>query len=215
MRIAIIGAGELGKAVVYHAAVDAGYEIAGFYDDFNDAAEFDGYPILGKPDAIISDLSRRTFDKIFIAIGYSQMAARTRYYREFAGRVPMANIIHSSSYIDPSCKIGEGVFVFPGCTLDFEVELGDNILLNTGVTIAHHSRVGANTFFGPGVTVAGLVNIGECCFVGVGSTILDCLKIGRNSTIGGGAVVIKDTNENSVSVGVPAREINTKPPLAI
>jgi sugar O-acyltransferase (sialic acid O-acetyltransferase NeuD family) len=213
MRIAIIGAGELGKAVVHHAVTDAGYDIVGFYDDFNDADEFDGYPILGKPAAITDHFAARKFDEVFIAIGYSQMAARTRYHREFAGKVPMANIIHSSSYVDPSCKLGRGVFLFPGCTLDFGAELGDNVLLNTGVTIAHHSRVGANAFFGPGVTIAGLVNIGESCFVGVGSTILDCLTIGRNSTIGGGAVVINDTNENSVSVGVPAREIKIKPPL--
>jgi sugar O-acyltransferase (sialic acid O-acetyltransferase NeuD family) len=210
MRIAVIGAGELGKAVIHHAVTDAGYEIAGFYDDFNDSAEFAGYPVLGKPSSILEDFETQRFDKIFIAIGYAQMAARTRYFRQLSGKVPMANIIHSSSYVDPSCKIGEGVFLFPGCTIDFEVELGDNVLLNTGVAIAHHSRVGANTFFGPGVTVAGLVEIGESCFVGVGSTILDCIKIGTNSTIGGGAVVIKDTPENSVSVGVPARQIKTK-----
>jgi len=213
MRIAIIGAGELGKAAAYHAITDSRYEIAGFYDDFNLADDFDGCPILGKPAAITTDLKKGMFDKIFIAIGYSQMAARTKYYQQLKGKVPMANIIHSSSYIDPSCKIGEGVFVFPGCTLDFEVQLGDNVLLNTGVTIAHHSRVEANSFFGPGVTVAGLVNIGESCFIGVGSTILDCLTIKANSTIGGGAVVIKDTNENSVSVGVPAKEIKSKQAL--
>jgi sugar O-acyltransferase (sialic acid O-acetyltransferase NeuD family) len=215
MRIAIIGAGELGKAVVYHAVNDSGYEIVGFYDDFNEAADFDGYPLLGKPAAIIDDFGGGRFDNIFIAIGYAQMSARTRCYRQFAGKVPMANIIHSSSYVDSSCTIGEGVFIFPGCTLDFEAQLGDNVLLNTGVTIAHHSRVAANTFVAPGVTVAGLVDIGESCFIGVGSTILDCLKIGHNSTVGGGAVVIKDTRENSVSVGVPAWEIKIKPPLTV
>lgn len=210
MNLAIIGAAELGKLVAHHAAHDSRMNIVGFYDDFNDGQEFCNYPILGKASRVIKDFEGGRFEAVFIAIGYSQMKARVKYYEALKGRVPLANIIHSSSYVDRSCQLGEGVFILPGCSLDFEAAINDNVLLNTGVTIAHHSTVGKNSFVAPGCQIAGLVTIGENCFIGVGATIKDSITIHKNSTIGAGAVVIKDTPENSVSVGVPAKVIKIK-----
>jgi sugar O-acyltransferase (sialic acid O-acetyltransferase NeuD family) len=215
MRIAILGAGELGKLAAYHAANDGGHQVVGFYDDFNEAGEALGYRILGRASKILEDHAKGVIDALFISIGYSQMQARTSYYRQFKDRIAFANIIHSTCFIDPSCSIGDGILMLPGCSIDFEADIGDNVILTNRVTVAHHTRVGANSFIGPNATLAGLVNIGESCFIGGASLVRDSVNVGPNSTVGGGAVVIKDTNENSVSVGVPAREINTKPPLAI
>lgn len=207
MKLAIIGAGELGKLVAHHAVHNSQFEIVGYYDDFRKEKEFNKFPVLGKIDDVIADFKAKRFDQLFIAIGYSQMKAREACYKKFKQNVPLANIIHSSSYVDLSCVIGEGVFISPGCTLDFGVEIEDNVLLNTGVTIAHHTRVGANTFVAPAVQMAGLITIKENCFIGIGATIKDCINIGRNSIIGAGAVVIKDTAESSTSIGVPAKQI--------
>ena len=207
MKLAIVGAGELGKLVAHHAINDSKFEVVGYYDDFKKEDNFNGFPVLGKINDAFSDFNSRGFDNIFIAIGYAQMAARELWYKKFKAKIPLANIIHVSSYIDFSCKIGEGVFILPGCTLDFGVEVADNVLLNTGVTIAHHTKIGTNTFVAPAVQMAGLITIGENCFIGIGSTIKDCIRIGKNSIIGAGAVVVKNTSENSTSIGVPAREI--------
>jgi sugar O-acyltransferase (sialic acid O-acetyltransferase NeuD family) len=215
MRIAIIGAGELGKLAAYHAKEDNGYEIAGFYDDFKPSKEFAGYPMLGKPESIPDDLASGAFDKIFIAIGYTQMAARRKYYRQFKSYVPMANILHSSCYVDRGSIIGEGVLILPSCSIDVGATIYDNVILTNRVTVAHHSEVGANSFIGPGVTIAGLVNIGESCFIGGAAMIRDAISIGCNSTVASGAVVVKNMPENSVSVGVPARQIKTNPALDI
>ncbi|MEP6927684.1 MAG: acetyltransferase [Ginsengibacter sp.] len=207
MKLAIAGAGELGKLVAHHAINDSKFEIVGYYDDFKKEHDFNGFPLLGKIDDAFLHFDSNRFDKIFIAIGYAQMAAREFYYKKFKAKIPLANIIHTSSYIDISCKIGEGIFILPGCTLDFGVEVGDNVLLNTGVTIAHHTKIGTNAFIAPAVQMAGLITIDENCFVGIGSTIKDCINIGKNSIIGAGAVVVKNTSENSTSIGVPAKEI--------
>lgn len=206
MKIAIIGAGELGKLVAHHAINDSNFTVVGYYDDFKEA-NFNGFPLLGKINDAFLDYTSNKFEQIFIAIGYAQMAARKHYYKKFKSKIPLANIIHTSSYIDISCQIGEGVFILPGCTLDFGVEIKDNVVLNTGITIAHHTKIGTNTFVAPAVQMAGLINIAENCFIGIGATIKDCINIGKNSIIGAGAVVLKDTSENSTSIGVPAKEI--------
>jgi sugar O-acyltransferase (sialic acid O-acetyltransferase NeuD family) len=209
MKLAIAGAGELGKLVAHHAINNSGFDVVGYYDDFVTDAAFNKFPVLGKIDTAIVDFENRKFDKLFIAIGYSKMKARQAYYNKLKNIIPLANIIHTSAYMDPSCKIGEGVFILPGCTLDFGVEIEDNVLLNTGVTIAHHTKVGNNSFIAPGVKLAGLITINENCFIGVGATLKDSLTIGANSVIGAGAVVINDTTANSISFGVPAKEMKT------
>lgn len=207
MKLAIVGAGELGKLVAHHAINDSKFEVVGYYDDFKKEDNFNGFPLLGKINDAFLHFKSDSFDKIFIAIGYAQMVARELCYKKFKAKIPLANIIHTSSYIDSSCKIGEGIFILPGCTLDFGVEIEDNVLLNTGVTIAHHTKIGTNTFIAPAVQMAGLITIEENCFIGIGAIIKDCIRIGKKSIIGAGAVVVKNTSENSTSIGLPAKEI--------
>lgn len=207
MRLAIVGAGELGKLVAHHAINNSGFEVVGYYDDFKKEDIFNGFPLLGNIEDAFLHFHAGKFDSIFIAIGYARMAARALCYEKFKERIPIATIIHTSSYVDFTCRIGEGVFILPGCTLDFGVEIADNVLLNTGVTIAHHTKIGANTFVAPAVQMAGLVTVEDECFIGIGSIIKDCITIGKKSIIGAGAVVIKNTSANSTSIGVPAKEI--------
>ncbi|MFI5149790.1 MAG: acetyltransferase [Bacteroidia bacterium] len=211
-RLAIIGAGELGKLIAYHARGNKEFIVTGFYDDFSKLEEFENAPVLGKADQANADFEAGVFDYLMIGIGYNHMNARNNYLKRFKGVIPLANILHPSSYIDKSCKLGEGIFILPGVTLDTGVILHDNILINAGATVAHHSEIGSNSFLAPGVTVAGLVNIGECSFIGIGSIVLDCIQIAAHSTIGAGAVVTKNTEEYSVSIGIPAKTIKYNRP---
>src|SRR6476660_8408793 len=132
MRLAILGAGELGKLIAHHAQTDSGFEVIGFYDDFIIETSFNSFPVLGNSSRILTDFGNGKFDRLFIGIGYSHMNSRAKYLSTFKGKIPFANIIHSSSYIDASCKLGEGIFILPRVTLDFGVEIRDNVLINTG-----------------------------------------------------------------------------------
>ncbi len=206
-RLVILGAGALGELVAYHAKNDSDYQIIGFYDDYSEKNEFFNFPILGKTEKIIEDYKKNNFDYIFIAIGYKQMKARKSLFDKFKGIIPIATIIHSSCYVDDSCKIGEGVILLPRVVLDYGVEIGDNVLLNTGSVVAHHSTIGNNSFIAPGVNIAGYVKVASECFIGIGAIIVDMINIKENSTIGAGALVIKNLDENSVSIGSPAKII--------
>ncbi|MEO8150692.1 MAG: acetyltransferase [Bacteroidia bacterium] len=210
MKIAIIGAAELGKLIAYHAVNDSGFEVAGYYDDFFKQKEFNDKPVFGNTSIILNDFEKGVFDKLIVAIGYSQMNARADVYNKFKGRIPFANIIHSSCYIDKSCLIGEGNFFLPGAVLDYGVIIHNNITLNTATVIAHHSEVCDHTFIAPGVTIAGLVKIEQRCFIGIGSIIKDCIIISENCTIGAGAVVLENTVAFTTSIGIPAEAIKSK-----
>ncbi len=211
-RLAIIGSNDLGQQIAYHAANDAKYEIAGFFDNRKEAGTQIGYfgKVVGTTKDVESLFKERFFDELAIGVGYNQFDFRKDAFYEFGAIIPMANIIHSSAYVDRSCKVGCGVVVFPGCVLDIGVELEDNVLLNTSVSISHNSKIRKHSFIAPGVNIAGYVTVGESCFVGIGSTIIDNVEICDRVTFGGASLVVKNIMQPGFYYGHPVKRILNK-----
>ena len=205
-RLAIVGSGDLGQLIAYHAQMDKHYEVVGFFDDYKIVSEkVDEYPILGKIDDIIRLYSNGSFDCILLAIGYKHMEFREKVFVELYDKIPFGKIIHSSCYVDPSCRIADGSVLLPGCTLDRNVIIKENVLLNTRVTIAHDSTVQEHSFLSPCVSMAGFSTIGKKCIIGINSTIIDNIVIADNVQLGGASVVIKDIEQRGLYVGNPVR----------
>lgn len=101
--------------------------------------------------------------------------------------------------IHPGAKIGRGLFIDHGMgvVIGETAEVGDNVTIYHGVTLGgtgkdkgkRHPTVGNNVIIGAGAKVLGPIYIG------------DNVKIGANS------VVLKDINNNSTAVGIPAKVI--------
>lgn len=205
-KLGIIGSGDLGQLIAHHAG--GTYYVIGYFDDFKekDSMVF-GHKVIGTVNDILTAFKEGVIDELIVGIGYKHFEFRKTIFNSFIGKIPMANVIHPSSYIDPSCKIGSGVFMLPGCVLDRNVVLKDNVLLNTGCVISHDSIVESHCFLSPAVKIAGFVTIGECCNIGINTTIIDNIKIVPYSQTGGGTVVIKNINVAGLYVGNPARFI--------
>lgn len=207
-KLAIIGSGDLGQLIAYHAAQNSNYEVIGFFNDFLEKGSLvQSKPILGGMNDIAVLFQQKIFDCLMVGIGYQHFGFRKKIFEQFKGQIPFANIIHSSAYIDPSCQLGEGIFILPGCVLDYNVVLEDNVLLNTSCSIAHDSKVGQHSFLSPRVAMAGFINIGTCCNIGINTTIIDNIQIADNVQTGGGTVVIKNLEKAGLYVGNPARFI--------
>ena len=205
-NLLIAGSGDLAQLMAYHARYNGNYNVIGFLDDFKVKDTFEyGLPIIGNIKDAEKLFKAKVFDELIIGIGYKHLKFRKSLFNQLVDIIPMANIIHSSGYIDKSVKIGTGNFILPGCTLDSGVEIGNNVVLNTGVTIAHDSKINSHIFVGPAVQIAGKVVIEEGCFIGIGSTIIDNIKINQDIQLGGGAVVINNLNEKGLYFGVPAK----------
>lgn len=206
-RLAIIGAGDLGQLLAYHA-IDSNYTVVGYFDDFAKVnVLIDDVPVIGSLNDIERFYNSDRFDEIIIAIGYKHIEFRKKCFLRFNNLIPFANIIHSSTYIDKSVLLGTGIFILTGCILERNVQIGDNILINTGATIAHDSVVSDHSFLSPRVAIAGFCSIGECCIIGINSTIIDNIMITNNVCTGGGTVVTKSIETSGLYVGNPARFI--------
>lgn len=204
-KIAIIGSGDLGQSIA-HYALNNGFEIVGFYDDFQQLDSVIGIPVLGKLDKIETDYGQHFFDSLVCAIGYNHLGFRETVFNKFnrEAAIPFATIIDSSCHVDTTASIGNGVVMFPTAMVDKGCVIDDNVLLNVGVTIAHDTKVKAHTFISPRVAIAGFSVIGSRCMIGINSTIIDNVKICDDIRLGGGALVIKDLEKPGLYVGSPA-----------
>ncbi|MGL4849756.1 MAG: serine O-acetyltransferase EpsC [Clostridium sp.] len=104
--------------------------------------------------------------------------------------------------IHPGATIGKGLFIDHGMgvVIGETAEVGENVTIYHGVTLGgtgkdtgkRHPTIGDNVIIGSGSKVLGPINIG------------DNVKIGANS------VVLKDIEDDSTAVGIPAQVIGKK-----
>ena len=210
-RLALIGAGKLGYRFAYHAFADKHYQPVGFFDDdITKNKQHPELPLLGTIDDIHDSFKKGQFDFLLISIGYCYFDKKEELFDRFKNHIPFGTIIHSSSYVDKSCKIESGVFIFPGCVLDMNVQIRHNTTIGNGSVISHDSIIENNCWLSPSVNIAGSVKIGQKVNLGIGTTVIDNIVISDNIRTGGGTVVVDNLDLPGLYVGVPARLIKAK-----
>ena len=92
----------------------------------------------------------------------------------------------------------------PHCVVSCNVRIGSFNLFNGDASIRHDVQVGSFNTFMPGVRLSGGVKVGDGNFFGLNSAVVQYKTIGNDTQIGAGAVVMDDTADHSLYVGVPA-----------
>jgi sugar O-acyltransferase (sialic acid O-acetyltransferase NeuD family) len=207
VRLAIVGAGDLGRTLYRQLKDVPGYEVTGFFDDTCVGSIIHDTPVLGSIRDLLTGSHVEQYDQVAMAIGYRHLDARAELYDKLlSANVRFATIIHPSAFIASGATIGVGTIISAGCVLDTGVVVAANCLVNIGCVIAHDSKIGSHTFLGPSVNIAGFVTVGERCFLGIGTTVIDNIRLGDGSQTAGGAVVISDVSTGVMVAGVPAVE---------
>jgi len=108
--------------------------------------------------------------------------------------------------IHPNAKIGKNLFIDHGMgvVIGETSEIGDNVTIYHMVTLGGispsiNSDYQRNTKRHP--------TLMDNVVVGSGAQILGPVVVGKNAKIGANAVVTKDVDENSVMVGIPAKNV--------
>ena len=108
--------------------------------------------------------------------------------------------------IHPNAKIGKNLFIDHG----MGVVIGETSEIGDNVTIYHMVTLGG---ISPSINSEDQRNtkrhptLMDNVVVGSGAQILGPVVIGKNAKIGANAVVTKDVDENSVMVGIPAKNV--------
>jgi len=201
-RIAIIGAGGLGKEVLCTLGEIMGWKF--IKDKVSFLVEekyFDKTVVL---DTRVDPLSVSKLDYDYLVLAIGDLEARIRITTMLPSNTKYATVIHPSVHLTPYTKIGEGSVILGQVLLSCDVEIGKFALINPGTTISHDSSIGDFFMASPGVNISGNCKIGHRVFMGTNACTRNAITIADDITIGMGAVVTKDIQAKGTYIGNPA-----------
>lgn len=200
--IVIVGAGGHARVLAEAAAPRV---IAGHLSPVESGAAGMLGPRLGDESAV-ADLAA-SGHQFAIGIGFVDLASALRRSSVLDGYigVELATICHATSWMSPTARLDDGVFVGARAVVGTGTRVGRAAIINTGAIVDHDGDIGDNSHIGPGAVLSGGVTVGANTLIGVGATVLQGVRIGSNVVVGAGAVVVGDLDDNVIAVGVPAR----------
>ncbi|MDQ0428388.1 sugar O-acyltransferase (sialic acid O-acetyltransferase NeuD family) [Planomicrobium stackebrandtii] len=141
---------------------------------------------------------------IFVAIGSNSTREKIQETLDkLIATIPV--LIHPRAVIGEEVEIAEGTVVMGGVVINSSTKIGRGCIINTGSTIDHDNFIEDFVHISPGVHLAGTVKVGSRCWLGIGSIVSNNISLHRDSKIGAGAVMVKDTIEAGLYIGLPAR----------
>ena len=103
-------------------------------------------------------------------------------------------------------NIGENCFILEDNTIQPFVTIGNNCVFWSGNHIGHHSIIKDHVFFTSHVVLSGHCTVNSYCWFGVNATIRNALDIGEGTLAAMSASIVKNTDEWSIYMGIPAKK---------
>lgn len=191
-NIVIIGAGDLGKEIVWLIEdinkIKPTYLILGFLDDTKEkqGKEFCWYRVLGGLD-YLEELNSKT--PLYAVVAVKDSANRRKIVEAHPGFTRWESIIHPRATVAPSSSIGAGSILFPNVTVSVDSELGRFGVYYIQSTISNDCRIGDYVTMLYGASVQEHVDIAD------GVLISPCACIPGDSRIGFDSPVEKEVSE--------------------
>lgn len=205
----IIGSGGFSKQVIEMIEelnkIHKEYDLVGLIDDDPDliGQTVLGYEIVGDTD-YLNEISKKEKVNAVIAIGDGYVRKKIANKLQ---NVNWVNLIHPKAIVSKYVDIGKGNIICSGVIINPECKIGNHCNINIGCTLGHDVTLHDFTTVMPGCNISGNVIVKEYTTIGTGSCIIQNKLIGQGSYIGAGAVVVKDVDDQSLYVGVPAKKV--------
>ena len=135
-------------------------------------------------------------------------SGRIRHFLLNRYKAFLTNLVAKGAIVSEYAKINStGVLIQSGVRICPFVKVGLCVKINLNAIIHHGSQVSDFVTIGPSAVILGNVKIGDFSYIGANATIRQNISIGKNCIVGAGAVVVKDTPDNTIIAGVPARKL--------
>jgi sugar O-acyltransferase (sialic acid O-acetyltransferase NeuD family) len=205
-RVLVWGSGGHGKVVVDALMASGEWKVAGIVDEDpkKQGTEVLGVKVFALEGGVAEVARRLDCKRVAIAIGDNYTRFEKFQLARRAGLAPV-NVVHPTAHISRFVKMGEGVTVLAGATINPDTTIADNVCVNTSASVDHDNYLSGSCHIFPNATLTGGVRIGEFAYVGSGAVIAPNLTVGKYSCVGAGAVVLADVAEGKVVFGVPAK----------
>jgi len=213
-KIIIFGCGGHAKIVRDCIIDEKKYTILGFVDDknYNQSSSWN-VKYLGSIKNLSSILKKEKSKNLFgiVAVGSNIVRKKiVNQVEKINRKFQWANVIHPSSVIFKSVKIGHGNMFLAGSIICSNTKIKNHVSINTGSFIDHDNIFSDYSSTGPGAATGGKVKIGKGSFLGIGAAVKDNIEIGENTIIGGQSFICKNCKSHSLYYGVPAKRIKSR-----
>ena len=105
--------------------------------------------------------------------------------------------------------IGDNVEIGSNCSIDCgtmnDTIIGSGSKIDNLCHIAHNVQIGKKVMIVAGVVIGGSAHIKDKAYIAPGSIVRNQIEIGKGCIVGLGSVVLKDTQQDKVMAGVPAK----------
>ena len=206
MKAVIIGAGAQGR-VVRDILVDAGKFADILFIDDNPrmfGKSMNGSKVAGD----LKYLLRQNPARIQAHVALGNPVLRLRIAEKIRKQgIRLLNAIHPSAVIIKSAVIGVGNMIGANVVINSNTKIGNNTVINTAAVVEHDCLIEDGASISPCTLLSGRVKVKEGGFICASAVILPRITIGKYAVVGAGAVVLKDVEDNSTVVGIPAKKI--------
>lgn len=202
MRVVVVGAGGHAKVAI-EALRFSGWQVIGCTDRDETERLIVGAPVLGN-DEILPNLRAAGVRFAFPALGSNALRAKIGDELVALG-FELPNAIAPAVTVSATARVGRGVALFAGASINADSDIGDFAIINTNASIDHDCRIGKGAHIAPGCALAGRVEVGARSFIGIGTAVIPGVRIGDDCMIGAGSAVISDVPSGVTALGVPAR----------
>jgi sugar O-acyltransferase (sialic acid O-acetyltransferase NeuD family) len=207
MKIVIFGNHKFSSLAWYVLTHDSSHEIVGFTVD---GAYIRETTLHSLPVVAFEQVEQR-FPPETIAMIAPLGGRNVNGLREEKHRAGKAKGYQFISYVSsraltwPDLTIGENCMVYDGAIVQPFAKIGHGVIMRSGSLVSHHADIGNNCFLAAHACVGGGAKIGERCFLGLNSAVRNDVRVAARCVIAAGALVIGDTEENGIYMGVPAK----------
>jgi sugar O-acyltransferase (sialic acid O-acetyltransferase NeuD family) len=209
IEVVLFGNGQMAETAHVYLKYDSPFEVVAFCVDrkFIASDKFRDLPLV----AFEEVESRYPPSEFSMFIPMSAKAVNTireaKFNQAKCKGYKLVSYISPRAHVCPETRIGENCFVFENNVIQPFASIGDNCILWSGNHIGHHSSIGAHCFIASHVVISGRCSIGTNCYFGVNSTVRDGITIAPRCIIGAGALMMRDTEEDQVYMGLPSKRI--------
>lgn len=207
--IAVYGAGGYGREIACLIKKindrEARWNFIGYFDDRVEAGTSISYgQIRGNMEVL--NAWETELDVVF---AISNAEVLQVLYRKVANPlVAFPNIIDPDTvFLDrDSLEMGQGNIVGAFCCFSCNNSLGNFNILNGSISFGHDARIGDFNILNPETRLSGGVVVGNVNFFGLRSAVLQYINVGDNTRVGAGSIVMRNTKDGFLYMGVPAKK---------
>ncbi len=211
-EIVLFGNGQMAETAHVYIEHDSPFTVVAFCVDKERIASdtYRGLPLVAFEEVTQTYPPERYDMFVPMSAKDSNTQREAKFYATKAMGYKLVSYISSHAMVAPETRIGENCFIFEANVIQPFASIGDNTILWSGNHIGHHSSIDAHCFIASHVVISGRVTVGNNCYFGVNSTVRDGITIAPRCTIGAGALIMRDTEESQVYMGLPGKRMPQK-----